>query len=980
MTQFAQYCAGKTGRSFDSYDALHRFSTDELRTFWRLFLDWSDLAYSGDPTTVCTSEEVERAVFFPELRLNYADILLSRTAFDEQQPAILSQRADGSAQRLTRKQLREQVEACASGFKSLGIGVGSRVAMLASNDLQAVVATLAAAAVGATVGTSAPETGVDASVARFAPIEPELLVCHWCTPNGDWDDRLQQRIRDIIGSLPSLRNVVLLDRVAQQPTGLPLPCHLLDEFMAAHRGAPANWPQLPFNHPLFILFSSGTTGAPKAIVHGAGGTLLEHLKEHRLHCDLRAGERLFYQTSTAWMMWNWVLTALASGVELVLYDGPVANPDTLWKIVAEKNVTVFGTSPAYLQLGARAELRPRTLGLSSLRAILSTGSILYPEQQQWVTDSVKDLPVLSISGGTDIIGCFVMCNPNLPAYPGEPQCKGLAFDLDAQPLEGASNSRIGELVCRKPFPSRPIGFLQDPAGTRFHEAYFSQNPPFWTHGDLVEFKANGSVVMHGRSDGTINIRGIRIGPAEIYRVLEGFSEIEGAMAIEQRHDSDLGHARLVLLLVLAPGMQLQEALQRRIRKTIGGQVSAAHVPAIIIQVPALPVTNTGKQSERSARDAVNGDHIANRGALRNPECLDAIAKHPDLRRSATSSAASYRPLLQPDGRYSEAVLTQLWEDVLGIAPIGRDEDFIDIGVSSISALQLLRRLEAEVGMPLPVTFMYNARTIARMAAQLQKREFGDGSDLVVINPRGSGRPLFIVHGIGGNVMALAKLGRSISHDGPVYAIKARGLSGQEPPLDSVPAMAEAYLESIRTIQPSGPYLLAGHSFGGLVAFEMARQLRILDERAALTILLDTTVDERYWPKADWINIMINFATTRIREIAGAPPKEKLRHLKRRLRGLGRRLQHRGGKLPVATLDEATEPLPENLQRVRAAAVRAMAGYYPPYYDGEVVLLRCAVKNPLHFRARGSRRTPHISRGTPRDDAGGLHHANAQIRR
>ncbi len=729
LTDFRRYCETKAGVPLGSYDAFDRFAAREFRDFWALFLDWSQLPIEGDVDPVCVGDDVEQARFFPALRLNYAECLLHG---EPDRPAATACHADGRRDRLTRGELQSRLVSLAEALDRMGVQPGDHVAAIARNNVEVVITALATAAIGAVFCSCSPDMGAEAILARLSPLRPVVLFGTTRAQPWDVGVPVATRLAEVVGRLPSLRAVVAIDDdpLASLPSGS---VHRFAELTTRAPGKAFRWKRHPFNHPLFVLFSSGTTGSPKCIVHGAGGTLLEHAKEHRLHCDLRSGDKLFFHTSCSWMMWNWQLSALASGAELVLYDGPIEGPETLWRLVDTEGVTVFGTSAAYLQFSQTAGISPgRAFGLHALRSILSTGSILYPRQYLWAHEHVKAVPLQSISGGTDIVGCFVLGNPNLPVYPGAAQCRSLGLDVRALPASDAE-LQVGELICANPFPSRPLGLHGDADGSRFHQAYFSQNPGVWTHGDLIEFTPGRGWQLRGRSDGVINVRGIRVGPAEIYSILQGIDEIAEAMALEQEVVDEPGRARLVLLVVLRRGAELDGALRRRIRSELAARGSPALIPARIAQVDALPITYSGKPSEAAARDALNRRPVRNREALRNPDCLDAITRHPALQVVSERSEPRRGAIDLHEGDKLERELQRVCESLLGVSPIAWSDNLLALGGNSLTILNLFLEVQQLTDRnDLALGALFSAPTIDTLARLLRS----SGTSAEASNPAG----------------------------------------------------------------------------------------------------------------------------------------------------------------------------------------------------------------------------------------------------
>lgn len=636
LTAFMRHVAQHGGPSLHEYTALHDWSVSQPGNFWSAVWDFCGvIGDRGSDRVLQYPERMPGARWFPDARLNYAENLLRNTGSGN---AIVFRGENRVASRIDHDELRHEVSRFAQALRAAGIRPGDRVAGYMPNLPGTVIAMLAASSLGAVWSSCSPDFGVQGVVDRFGQIEPRILIAaDGYFYNRNTIDNLP-RLKEIMAQLPGVEKLVVVPYTCATPdlAGLPKAVSV-HEFMAPFSAKPLRFERLPFDHPLFIMYSSGTTGVPKCIVHGAGGTLLQHLKEHVLHTDIGSGDRLFYFTTCGWMMWNWLVSGLAAGATLMLYDGSpfLAKGDVLWDYAAEENISVFGTSAKYIDALAKLGLEPgKTHDLSALRALLSTGSPLVPESFDYVYRSIKsDIQLASISGGTDIISCFALGCPVLPVWRGELQCRGLGMKVEVWNDEGRPvRGEKGELVCTAPFPSMPTGFWNDADGTKYRAAYFERYPGVWHHGDYVELTSHDGLMIYGRSDAVLNPGGVRIGTAEIYRQVERLDEVVESLAIGQdwppQQPNDV---RVVLFVRLREGLTLDAALVQRIRQQIRDNTTPRHVPAAVVQVNDIPRTKSGKIVELAVRNVVHGQPVKNIEALANPEALENFRNRDELR-------------------------------------------------------------------------------------------------------------------------------------------------------------------------------------------------------------------------------------------------------------------------------------------------------------------------------------------------------------
>ena len=631
LTGFAALVRERHGLNATDYASLHGWSIENRTAFWSAVWEYgSVIGDRGDGPVLVDGDRMPGAKWFPDARLNFAENLLRRR---DDAPAILFRGEDRVRYALSFRQLHDAVSMVAQGLRAAGVSTGDRVAGYMPNMPETVVAMLATTSIGAIWSSASPDFGVQGVVDRFGQIGPKVLFSADGYFYGGRRFDSVGRLASVAARIPSIERIVVVPYTTTAPDlSAVAKAVTLDEFTAGRTPAGIKFERLAFDHPLYIMYSSGTTGAPKCIVHGAGGTLLQHIKELALHSDVKRGGRILYFTTCGWMMWNWQVSALAREATLALYDGSPFHPDgnALFDYVAEEGIETFGTSAKYIDAVKKAGLAPaRTHDLSKLRAILSTGSPLVPESFDFVYGSIKrDVCLSSISGGTDIISCFVLGNPAAAVHRGEIQCLGLGLDVHAFDDEGRSVvGEKGELVCTRPFPSMPVGFWNDPDGRKYHDAYFARFDNVWCHGDYVEVTERGGVVIYGRSDAVLNPGGVRIGTAEIYRQVEQLEEVVEALVIGQQWDGDV---RVVLFVVLRGAVGLDEALESKIRSHIRANATPRHVPARIVQVTDIPRTRSGKITELAVRDVVHGREVKNKEALANPQALEQFADRPEL--------------------------------------------------------------------------------------------------------------------------------------------------------------------------------------------------------------------------------------------------------------------------------------------------------------------------------------------------------------
>ncbi len=609
MAAFLARVADEEGLPDARYDTVWSWSTARPERFWAQMWEELDPLCERAPERVLVDPHMPGARWFEGARLNFAENLLRRAG------GLVLADESGAVQEIGPVELRDQVARCARTLRGHGVVAGDRVAGFLPNGIEAVVTFLAAASIGAIWSSCSPDFGMQGVLDRFGQIEPKVLVARERVRYNGKEIDLRDRVHDIARSLPTLR-ATLTDWSAV--TGAPV--------------SDLSFAALPPDHPIYVLYSSGTTGVPKCIVHGAGGVLVNHAKELLLHSEVGPGDTLFYYTTCGWMMWNWLVSGLLTGARIVLYDGSPTFPDpgVLWRLTESAGITHFGTSPKYLAALQMAGYRPRDHhDLGTLRAMLSTGSPLSPEQFRWVYDAVKtDLQLASISGGTDLVGCFMLGSPVDPVYAGEIQKRGLgmaveAWDANGKPVSGEK----GELVCTVPFPSMPVRFWNDPDGAKYRDAYFAHYPGVWRHGDWIEITSHGGVIVYGRSDATLNPGGVRIGTAEIDRVVEGTDGVVDSLVVGQDWKGDV---RIVLFVVLAPGRALDDTMRAELRARIRAACTPRHVPAKIVQIAEVPRTISGKKVELAVTRMLKGDRVDNRDALANPDALDQILGIEDL--------------------------------------------------------------------------------------------------------------------------------------------------------------------------------------------------------------------------------------------------------------------------------------------------------------------------------------------------------------
>ncbi|MCH8028095.1 MAG: acetoacetate--CoA ligase [candidate division Zixibacteria bacterium] len=629
MSVYIRAMAKKTGLSFESYHDFYDWSVANPETFWESIWELAEIRHSKQFDAVLKGTEIWNATWFEGSRLNFAENLLR---YDDDHSAIISWSETKEPVRISYKELKTKVAACAAGLKILGVKKNDRVAAFIPNIPEAIIGMLATTSIGAVWSTCSPDFGFQGVLDRFGQIEPKVLIAtDSYTYNGKKYDSTE-KLNKVVDSITSIEKVVIVSMTDQSNS---VSKSISWAELLADKNAGLNFEQLAFDHPVYIMYSSGTTGVPKCIVHGAGGTLLQHFKEHYLHTNLTRNDVITYYTTCGWMMWNWLVSALTVGSTIFLYDGSPSYPNLsiLWKAIESEKISVFGTSPKFLSACQNLRLRPKEkFDLSSLKTILSTGAPLTVPQFEWCYEQIKeDMQLSSISGGTDIVSCFALGNPSLPVHAGEIQCRGLGMKVETYNDNGQLiANEVGELVCSAPFPSRPIYFWNDPDKAKYKAAYFEHFPGVWRHGDFIKITDYGSVIVYGRSDATLNPGGVRIGTAEIYAPVEAMPEIADSLVIGQKWIDDI---RIILFVVLTEGQSLTEDLKDRIKKTIRQKSTARHVPSKIIEVTDIPHTINGKKVEIAVARIVHGQEVPNIDALANPESLRQFEALPELAKS-----------------------------------------------------------------------------------------------------------------------------------------------------------------------------------------------------------------------------------------------------------------------------------------------------------------------------------------------------------